>query len=109
MNAMGSERSPPSTTAASDPRTTRVNVLLFKLNSGEMRMPPRPASTMVRTHATADVLDELTPFSPAKPRRSTTARISRPTRMCRRTNQRTMADTRAAPKTTSWSDVKASP
>ena len=63
---MGIERSPPRTTAAREPSTTSVKMIGSRLNSGEIRIPPSPASIVVSTQATAEVLAALTPFRPAR-------------------------------------------
>ena len=109
MKAIGIERSPPRTTAAREPRTTRVKTMGSRLKSGEIRIPPSPASTVVSTQATAEVFEALTPFRPARCLRSTTARISRPIRVCRSTTHRASAATNAATNTANWSEVRATP
>ena len=82
-NAIGIERSPPSTTAASEPSTTKVMIVSWSWKIGAMRTPAKPASTIVIVHASADVRAALTPRRPASVSRSTTARISSPARVWR--------------------------
>ena len=106
---MGSERNPPRTTAASEPRTTIVSTLGSRLNRGAMRMPPNPASTMVKIQAIADVRAELMPRTTASEFRSTTARISRPKRVWRSMNQRPAAAIAATTNTASWSVFSSTP
>ena len=60
-NAIGIDRSPPSTTAASEPSTTSVNTKSCSWNSGAMSTPPRPARIMVMIHAAAEVRAAFTP------------------------------------------------
>ena len=59
-NAMGIDRNPPNTTAASEPSTTSVKTKSCSWKSGAMRTPPRPAKIMVMIHAAADVRAEFT-------------------------------------------------
>ena len=101
--AMGIERRPLSATAASDPNTTRVKMVSLSGNSGPMSTPPRPASSIVMTQATADDCAVLTPRRVARLLRSTLARISRPTRVRRITNQSRNAAMAATTNTASWS------
>ena len=56
-------------------------------------------------HARADVRAALTPRSPASDSRSTTARISRPTRVRRMTNHSTIAASAATTNTAIWSEL----
>ena len=108
-NAIGIERSPASATAASEPSTIRVNSWSASWNSGAIRMPPRPASIIVRTHAADDVRDALTPRRPARSLRFTTARISSPRRVWRRTSHSAIAANAAATKTATWSELSETP
>jgi len=82
-----------------------VNCWSASWNSGAIRMPPIPASIIVSTHAADEVRDALTPRSPARSRRLTTARISRPRRECRSTIQSARAATAAAMNTATWSEL----
>ena len=68
-----------------------------------MSTPPRPASSIVITHATADERAVLTPRNVANVLRSTLARISSPTRVRRITNHRRNAAIAATTNTASWS------
>ena len=109
MKAIGIERRSPRTTAASEPSTTNVNTMSCSWKSGAMSTPPRPARTMVMIHAAADVRAALTPRMLARDSRSTTARISRPTRVRRMTNHSTMAARAATTKTAIWSEFSTTP
>ena len=75
----------------------------FSWNSGAIRMPPTPASSIVSTHAVAEVRPRLIPRSDARLSRSTVARISSPTRVRRTMNHNTPAAIAAAANTDSWS------
>ena len=76
-----------------------------KVNNGAINTPPRPASIIVITQATEDVRAALTPRSPANDSRSTTARISRPTRVRRITYHNTIAASAATTNTAIWSEL----
>ena len=108
-NAIGIDRSPANTTAANEPNTTSVKVKSCSVNRGASSTPPKPASTMVSTQATADVRAALTPRIAASDSRSTTARISSPTRVRRITNHSTAAAIAATMNTANWSEVKTTP
>ena len=71
-----------------------------------MSTPPSPARSIVITHATADDRAVLTPRRFANVLRSTLARISRPTRVWRITNQSITAAINATTNTASWSLFK---
>ncbi len=108
-NAIGIERSPPSATAAREPRTMSVNCASASWNSGAIRMPPNPASIIVSTHAAADVRASLTPRMPARSPLSTTARISRPSLVLRNTIHSATAARNAATNTAIWSEFNVTP
>ena len=108
-NAIGIERKPANATAAREPRTISVNWESASWNSGAIRMPPSPASTMVNTQAADEVRAALTPRSPARSPRSTTARISSPRRVWRNTSQRPIAASNATTNTATWSELRITP
>ena len=60
-------------------------------------------------HATADVRAAFTPRSAASVSRSTTARISSPTRVRRITNHSTIAAIAATTNTAIWSELRTTP
>ena len=101
-NAIGMDRSPPSTAAVVETNRISVYWVGLKPNSGAPTTPARPASIMLIAHATLDVRPGLMPRIDARSRRSTVARSSRPNRVRRTTYHSTAAESTAAPKITSW-------
>ena len=63
----------------------------------------------MRTQAADDVRDALTPRRPARSLRFTTARISSPRRVWRRTSHSAIAANAAATKTATWSELSETP
>ncbi len=107
--ASGIERSRPATAPAADTNMSTVNWLGSRLNSGAMRMPARPASEDVSTTAWVETRRGLTARRLARSRRSTTARICRPTWVRRIRYHRPTDTTIAAKKTASWSELRVAP